>query len=92
MTRRLDARAVARRLTDYALANLLAEGTPFDEHTPLAEAGLDSFCIVELLLFAEGEFGVRVPEAELTHENLATLATLARCVAALAAEPGPASP
>ena len=80
-----DSAAMARRLVEYASANLVADGHWFDEHTPLTEAGLDSFCIVELLLFAEGEFGVRVPEAALTHENLASLATLARCMASLAA-------
>lgn len=82
-----DPAAVARRLAEYARANLVAEGPPFDENTPLAEAGLDSFCIVELLLFAEGEFGVRVPEASLTHENLASLASLARCLTRLAEGP-----
>lgn len=84
-----DPAAVARRLAEYARTNLVADGPPFDERTPLAEAGLDSFCIVELLLFAEGEFGVRVPEASLTHENLACLASLARCLASLAEEGHP---
>lgn len=76
--------AIAERLYHYARANLVAGNVPFDQETPLEEAGLDSFCIVELLLFSERSFGVSVPESHLTQANLTSLASLARCIAGLA--------
>jgi acyl carrier protein len=68
----------------------MAEGTELNEHSLLAEAGIDSFSLVELLLFCERAFGVTVPESHLTHENLMSLAALARCIASLA-RPGASS-
>ena len=85
MSRMIDSTRVAEQLVDYARVNLVADGPAFDVHTPLVQAGLDSFCIVELLLFAEGAFGVRVPESALTHENLTSLNSLAQCISGLAA-------
>lgn len=61
----------------------LAAGAALDGSTALADAGIDSFALVELLLFSERAFGVAVPESHLTHENLATLESLARCIANL---------
>lgn len=79
----LDPIEVGAELVRYARENLVADAAPFAPETPLAEAGLDSFCVVELLLFAEQAFGVRVPESALTNDNLASLAALAHCIAAL---------
>jgi len=86
----IDSSRVAMELVAYACTNLLAEGLFLDAQTPIAQVGLDSFCIVELLLFAEGAFGVRVPETALTHENLVSLDALARCIAMLADTTAPA--
>ena len=38
----------------------------FDENSPLAQAGIDSFALVELLLYCERVIGVRVPDSHLT--------------------------
>lgn len=81
-----DPDAIAEQLCEYARANLVAAPVPFDVNTPLEAAGIDSFCIVELLLYAERAFGRGVPESHLTQENLASLGALARCIAGLAAE------
>jgi len=88
MSGALDSARVAEDLVAYAQTHLLARGTALTADTPLLRAGLDSFSIVELLLFAEGTYGVRVPEAALTHENLATMAALAACIASLAGSSG----
>jgi acyl carrier protein len=91
MSLQKDADAVVEQLCQFARANLVAEGTEINEHSLLAEAGIDSFSLVELLLFCERAFGVTVPESHLTHENLMSLAALARCIARLAG-PGASSP
>ena len=50
----------------------------------MAQAGIDSFALVELLLFCERVLGVRVPDSHLTGNNLTSMATLANCIAELA--------
>lgn len=87
MSAQHDPEAISAQLHRFVRANMLDEGAAFETHSPLAEAGLDSFSLVELLLFSERAFGVIVPESHLTRENLATLDSLARCIASLAAAP-----
>jgi acyl carrier protein len=50
----------------------------------LSQAGIDSFALVELLLFCDRAIGVRVPDSHLTKANLNSMASLAGCIAELA--------
>jgi len=84
MTIQNNPKTIANQLCQFARANLVANGVKFDENSVLADFGIDSFALVELLLFSERTFGVAVPESHLTRENLASLAALARCIAGLA--------
>jgi acyl carrier protein len=79
-----DPKKIAAKLCDFARNNFVAEGQEFDENSPLSQAGIDSFALVELLLFCEREIGVRVPDSHLTGANLASMASLANCIADLA--------
>ena len=46
---------------------------------PLISGGLiDSFALAQVAVFAEEQFGVRVPDAELTVENLDTISQMAK--------------
>ena len=45
----------------------------FGPDDDLLEAGLDSMAIMRLVLFIEDEFGVVLPDDELTPDNLQTL-------------------
>ena len=84
MTPPLDPQNIAQQLCQFARTNFVADGRAFDEDSPLAEAGIDSFALFEMLLFGERAFGVRVPPSHLTRHNLASVATMARCIAELA--------
>jgi len=84
MTPDADPKKIAAQLCQFARINFVAEGQDFDENSPLAQAGIDSFALVELLLFCERVIGVRVPDSHLTGANLASMASLARCIAELA--------
>jgi len=84
MTPEKDPKIIAEQLCQFARTNFVAGGAEFDEHTPLAKAGIDSFALVELLLFSERALGVRVPVSHLTGNNLTSVATLASCIAELA--------
>ena len=79
-----DTNKIAKKLCEFARTNFVAEGTDFDENSPLAEAGIDSFHLVELVLFCERELGVRVPDSHLTSTNLASMSCLAKCISELA--------
>jgi len=84
MTPETDPQRIAKKLCQFARTNFVAEGADFDEHSPLAKAGIDSFALVELLLYSERDLGVRVPDSHLTGANLASMAALANCIAELA--------
>jgi len=92
MTIQNNPKTIANQLCQFARTNLVANGTDFNEYSVLADFGIDSFSLVELLLFAERTFGVSVPESHLTHENLASLATIAECIAGLARDGTSAPP
>ena len=86
-----DPKIISAKLCEFARTNFVAEGVQFDEHSPLADAGIDSFALVELVLFCERGLGVRVPDSHLTGENLASMSTLANCIAGLAKAGQPAA-
>lgn len=91
MTPPKDARTIAEQLCQFARTNFVAEGTAFDEDSPLAEAGIDSFALFELLLYGERTFGIRLPPSHLTRKNLASVATIADCLAEMARTGQPSS-
>jgi acyl carrier protein len=91
MTPETDPQKIAAQLCEFARANFVAEGQNFDENSPLSQAGIDSFALVELLLFCERSLGVRVPDSHLTGANLASMSSLANCISELARN-GQASP
>ena len=84
MTPETDPRKIAAQLCQFARTNFVTEGQVFDENSPLSQAGIDSFALVELLLFCERVLGVRVQDSHLTGTNLASMAALANCIAELA--------
>jgi acyl carrier protein len=44
------------------------------------EAGLDSMAIMQLLILVEEEFGVNIPESDLTRENFSNIRHLAHLI------------
>ena len=84
MTPEKDPKIIVAKLCGFARANFVAEGVAFDENSSLSQAGIDSFHLVELVLFCERELGVRVPDSHLTGANLASMSSLAKCIAELA--------
>jgi len=86
-----DPKIITAKLCEFARTNFVAEDVEFDEHSPLSQAGIDSFALVELTLFCERVLGVRVPDSHLTPANLASMSALANCVAELARNAPPSS-
>ena len=80
MTSLPSAPALAARICRFLSTNLLDEHIEITDDSPLIELGVDSVSLVQLVLFVESEFGVVLPDAALTPENLETVATLTRCI------------
>lgn len=57
--------------------NILAEGVEVNPQTILRETGIDSYSIVEIILFIERRFNYVMPDHLLKSENFATVATIA---------------
>ncbi len=88
MTARLtmphDATSPPKNLEDQLLALVserLIEARPgFDLDSNLYEAGLDSMAIMRLLVLVEEEFGVFIPESELTRDNFSSVRHLVHLI------------
>ena len=67
-----------QKLKSYIFQELIFIDDPemFSENDDLLQAGLDSMAIMRLVLFIENEFGVVLPDNELTPENMQTLSRL----------------
>lgn len=57
--------------------NILAEGVEITPQTVLRETGIDSYSIVEIILFIERQFNYIMPDHLLKSENFTTVATIA---------------
>jgi acyl carrier protein len=69
---------VVRRILDArSIAQLVAP------HADLREAGLTSLDMVSLVLSVEAEFGIKIPEREITPTNFRSIATIETLVARL---------
>jgi acyl carrier protein len=72
------------RILNYLRGSVLLDPSteiPLDQS--LVETGiLDSYGIVELLTFIEGEFGLAIPEKDITKEKLGSIRKMARYIAA----------
>ena len=79
-----DREMIAGSLYEFARANFVSDAAAFDERSSLAEAGIDSFGLFQILLYGERTFGIRVPPSHLTRLNLNSIASLAACMAELA--------
>ena len=49
--------------------NILAEDVNLQPESNLSQIGIDSFSIVEIILFVERKFGISIPEHQLLPEH-----------------------
>jgi acyl carrier protein len=71
---------IEARLLGFVREKLIETGEGTAAATDLFASGLDSMGIMQLMIHIEEVFGVRVPEAEVTKENFASVASLAALV------------
>lgn len=72
--------SISTALCQFVRENLVAPGVDIQPGTPLDALGLDSFSLIEIILFIERKYQLSLPDEALTKENLHTAAALAACV------------
>jgi len=68
---------VARALTEFVNASIMAPGRPMRPDEAFEAAGVDSMGLLKVLLFVEAEFGLWMPDEDLVEENVASPRALA---------------
>jgi acyl carrier protein len=69
---RLDPEEVARAVTDFINANIMARTRPVRPDDDLELAGLDSMALLKVLLFIEAHYGFWMPDEDLVTDNIRT--------------------
>lgn len=74
--------SVETKLRDYITANFLfGDGTQLASEDSFLDRGIiDSTGILEIIMFLEEEFGIKVADNEMLPENLDSIANLVRFV------------
>lgn len=71
---------ISLELCKFIAENLIAPNVKVEPEVPLETLGLDSFSIIEIILFIERRYGLTLPDHELTKENIYSPDSLAKCV------------
>ena len=74
-----------KQLVHLVSERLLETQPGFDADSNLYDAGLDSMAIMQLLILIEEEYGVALPDGELTKQNFSTVRRVAGLIRARAA-------
>lgn len=72
---------VRSELVAFLADQILAPDVSCTADAVLADLGVDSFSLMEVVLFVERRWGVALPMERLTPENVHTVDALARCIA-----------
>ena len=70
-------------LQRFIVKNILAGDVILGPETALQNAGIDSFSLVEILLFIQEKYEIQVPDNQMLPDNFKSLTSLARMVSNL---------
>jgi acyl carrier protein len=76
----MDIEEVEKSLIKFLENNILGDEVAIDAKSSLAEIGVDSYSIVEILLFIERKYGFVIPDDYLKPENFNTVNSIAKTV------------
>jgi len=68
---------IEAELLKFAKENILAAGVNLEAGTVLKDLGVDSYSVIEMVLFIERRFEVVLPESDLIPDNLKSISALA---------------
>lgn len=76
----MDQQQIIDDIRHYIETNILSGDIKINADTVLQDAGIDSFSIVEIILFIERKYGVAITDDKLVPENFRTLESLSLTV------------
>lgn len=76
----MDENIIIADIKKFIETNILAGDIMPEADTNLQKIGIDSFSIVEIMLFIQQNYNILIPDNQLVPENFRTLQTLARLV------------
>jgi len=78
----MNLETIKEKLRGYILNEIVRNpGYALEDDEPLISGGLiDSFSLVHIAVFIENEFGVKIPDTDMTVENMDTIEAMARRV------------
>ena len=71
---------ITEALQQFLIANILDEGSDVSTDVELKNLGVDSFSIVEIVLFIERRFGILIPDHLMVPETFKTIRSIADTV------------
>ncbi len=71
---------IEKELLHFLKTSILAEKVDLSETDELRNIGVDSFSIVEIILFIERKFGLILPDNQLLPENFKSVESIASLV------------
>ena len=71
---------VAASVVRFLNTQIMAQGHPIAADDELEAAGVDSMALLKVLVFLEREYGIWVPDEDLTDQVIASARTLATYV------------
>lgn len=83
----MEQQQIISDIRHYIETNILSGEVRIDADTVLQDAGIDSFSIVEIILFIERKYGVVITDDKLIPENFRTLQSLSQTVMELMQHP-----
>lgn len=76
----MDSTLIIADIKKYIEKNILSADVKVDAATDLKQLGIDSFSIVEIILFIERFYGISIPDEKLIPDNFKTLQALSATV------------
>lgn len=73
----MDAELIEKEIIHFLESNILSEGIKIYPDSSLRDVGIDSFSIVEIILFIERKYNIIIPDHKLIPDNFKTIHTIA---------------
>ncbi len=77
----MDPIQIQKDIIQFLQVNILSESVEIHPEIALRALGVDSFSIVEIILFIERKYGYIIPDDQLLPENFKTVHAIASLVA-----------
>lgn len=76
----METETIEKDIIHFLESNILSEGIKIFHDSSLREVGIDSFSIVEIILFIERKYDIVIPDHKLVPDNFKTIHTIALTV------------